>query len=189
MEQKHVFISYVRENSDEVQRLCDDLTKHGVKVWLDKNEIKPGERWQDAIEEAIEEGNFFLACFSNEYNKRDENVMNKELTLAIDRLCKFSTNRIWFIPVLLSECKVPNRRIGGGERLHNLQWVELYKDWDVGIQRIVDVIQPTPPELQILMEALHSDNGHVRESAAEALGGYRDKRTVDALIEALDDYE
>ena len=46
---RHVFISYVRENKEQVDRLCQDLETHGVKVWLDRNDIKPGALWKDAI--------------------------------------------------------------------------------------------------------------------------------------------
>ncbi len=76
----HVFISYVHENEEDVQRLCDELTRHGVKVWLDRNDIKPGFRWKDAIREAIQQGDFFIACFSEQYRSRDKNYMNEELT-------------------------------------------------------------------------------------------------------------
>ena len=48
-EERHVFISYVRENQEQVDRLCQDLESHGVSIWLDRNSIKPGARWKDAI--------------------------------------------------------------------------------------------------------------------------------------------
>ena len=51
---RHVFISYVRENQDQVDKLCEKLKQHGVNVWLDRNSIKPGARWKDAIREAID---------------------------------------------------------------------------------------------------------------------------------------
>lgn len=35
---QHVFISYVKENKEEVDRLCKDLTAHGIRVWRDKME-------------------------------------------------------------------------------------------------------------------------------------------------------
>lgn len=138
----HIFVSYIRENSEEVERLCDEMKKHGVKVWLDRNEIKPGYRWKDAIREAIRGGDFFIACFSKEYMDREKTYMNEELALAIQELRQYSTIRAWFIPLLLSECDVPDRSIGAGESLRDIQWVELYKDWDAGIQRILEVIQP-----------------------------------------------
>ena len=79
-EQKHVFVSYIRENSEEVDKFCDELTKHGVHVWLDRNKIQPGVRWKDAIRNAIRRGDFFIACFSKEYTSRDKSYMNEELT-------------------------------------------------------------------------------------------------------------
>lgn len=139
----HVFISYVRENSEEIQRLYDELTQHGVEVWLDRNDIPGGARWKPAIRRAIQDGAFFIACFSREYNERDENYMNEELILAIDRLRKISTDQAWFIPVKLSECEIPGRDIGGGETLKDFQYIELYNDWDGGIQKILKSVGKT----------------------------------------------
>jgi len=138
----HVFISYVHDNEKEVQRLCNDLTKHGVEVWLDRNDIKPGYRWRDAIRKAIRGGDYSIACFSKEYKSRGKTYMNEELTIAIEELRQYSTNRAWFIPVKLNECDIPNRSIRAGENLRDLQHVELYNDWDVGVRCILDVIGP-----------------------------------------------
>ena len=116
--------------------------------------------WEDAIRDTIREGNFFIACFSNEYTSRDQSFMNEELTLAIDELRRFPDNRVWFIPVLLSECDVPVRSIGGGKTVLDLSWVPLYEEWDIGIQRIMEVIRPVPLETRNLIEALSSlDSG------------------------------
>jgi hypothetical protein len=174
----HVFISYVRENEGIVQRLCEDLTKYGVKVWLDKNEIKAGTRWRDAIRAAIEAGDYFIACFSKDYNKRHRNYMNHELSLAIQVLSEYSVDRAWFIPVLLEKCDVPSRSIGGAETLLDLQWVSLYLNWDEGIKHIIDVVQPAPIELQRLGEALYSKSEIVKESAISALGETHDTRAI-----------
>jgi hypothetical protein len=144
----HVFVSHVHENEGEVQRLCDKLTQHGVEVWLDRDDIEPGTRWQQAIRTAIQKGAFFIACFSEEYNERDESYMNEELTLAIEKLRKISTDRTWFIPVKLNKCDIPDRDIGAGETLKHLQHVELYRDFDTGIRRILETIQPIPAEVR-----------------------------------------
>ena len=136
----HVFISYVRENLGVVRRLCEELTSHGVEVWLDRKNIMPGVRWKQAIRKAISEGAFFLTCFSKEYNERDKTYMNEELTLAIEELRRRPTDKAWFVPVKLSECEIPDRDIGAGETLQDIQWVELYKDWSSGIQRILESI-------------------------------------------------
>jgi hypothetical protein len=138
---RHVFISYVRENQKLVDRLCQDLKSLGVKIWLDRNDITPGIFWEDAIQNAIRDGAFFIACFSEEYNKRISTHMNEELNLAIEILRKRRRGQVWFIPVVLSG-DVPDWEIFPGRTLQSIQWVPLYEDWDAGIQRILSVITP-----------------------------------------------
>jgi hypothetical protein len=119
----------VSQNAEIVRRLFDDLTSRGVKVWFDRNDLKAGDRWKSAIRTAIREGGFFVACFSQEYRQRQTTYMNEELTLAIEELRRRATNRAWFIPVKLNACSVPDRDIGGGETLQDIQHIELHQDW------------------------------------------------------------
>ena len=192
----HVFISYVHENDKEVQKLCEELTRCGVKVWLDRNDIEIGVDWQQAIRRAIHDGAFFIACFSKEYEARRDKIqeerityMNEELTLAIDILRQRFLDQAWFIPVILNDCSVPDFDIGRGKTLQSLQYVELYKDWNVGVKRIVDVINPISPELQRLIEALQSEDVAVRRITSEALLKISDmdSRILPVLIEAMKD--
>lgn len=146
----HVFISYVRENEKIVQRLCDELTSHWIKVWLDRNDIAPGIRWKQAIQRAIKQGAFFIACFSKEYSGRDKTYMNEELILAIEELRQRPTDQTWFIPVKISQCEIPDRDIGAGETLGSIQWIKLYEDWESGIKDLLNVVKPTKDELNSL---------------------------------------
>ena len=141
-----VFISYIRENIEIVDRLYQELDSRGIQVWLDRNDIDPGSRWEQAIRRAIQQGAFFIACFSKEYNAREKTYMNEELTIAIEELRQHPTDRIWFIPVKLNECEIPDRDIGGGKTLQAFQHVNLCEDWDGSIQRILRVVQPTSSE-------------------------------------------
>ena len=142
-----VFISYVSENISEnievVDRLCQELRLHGIQVWRDRENIPPGHRWKREIKRAIQQGAFFIACFSKEYDERYKTYMNEELTIAIEELRQRPHDRIWFIPVKLNECEIPDRVIGGGEILEDLQCVYLYEDWDDRIRRILGVICKT----------------------------------------------
>ena len=134
---KPVFISYVRENVELVDKLHQELESYGIKVWRDLQRLNPGDRWKQKIQKAIREGAFFLACFSKEYYDRAESYMNEELTIAIERLRRLHTDRVWFIPIKLNRCQIPDRNIGGGETLNDLQYVKLYENWDVGIQELI----------------------------------------------------
>lgn len=132
---RHVFISYVREDQKLVDQLCSDLRSKGVTVWLDRDQIQPGERWKHAIRGAIRGGALFLACFSPQYHSRDQTYMNEELTIAVEQLRLMTEDRAWFIPVILSKCPLPNRSIGAGQTLEDLQWVSLAEDWSGGIEK------------------------------------------------------
>ena len=137
----NVFISYVRQNSDQVDKLAAELRRHGVTVWLDREQLVPGMRWQQAIRKAIRGGDFFLACFSAESVARTRTYQNEELVVAIEELRLRPADRIWFIPALLSPCEVPDRAIGGGETLDSIQWAVLYQDWDDGVRRILKAME------------------------------------------------
>ena len=128
----YAFISYVREDRRLVDRLATVLKSRGVAVWLDRESITPGMRWKDAIRRAIRRGSFFIACFSENYERRERAYMNEELLLAIEQLRLFSPERAWFIPVLLSPCRVPDYEIGPGSTIGDLHRLELYEDWERG---------------------------------------------------------
>lgn len=134
---KYVFVSYVHEDREVVDKLCADLRARDIPTWLDRDQIFPGEPWQHAIRSAIRDGSFFLACFSNAYHTKDDSYMNEELALAIEELRRKPQGRIWFIPALLSPCKPPSFQIRAGESLDSLQWVALHEDWDRGVDMIV----------------------------------------------------
>src|SRR5262249_40617240 len=123
-------------------RLADALEAHGVDVWLDQTRLRPGDRWKNVIRREISQGDFFIACFSVEYHKRHQSFMNEEITQAIEKLRRLPPNHPWLIPVLLSECEVPDFSIGAGETLDSFHYIALYQDWKGGIRRLLDVIQP-----------------------------------------------
>jgi len=160
----HVFISYIRENCILVDRLRNDLAEHGIEVWLDRDNIDPGVFWEEAIRKAINEGKFFLACFSDEYNSRHRSYMNEELTLAIEELRKRSSNHSWFIPVLFSGA-IPDRPIGAGKTLRSIQRIELNEEtWGEGISRLVEGIKAkshsSKAQIQHLIALISSPVSH-----------------------------
>ncbi|HOD97353.1 MAG TPA: TIR domain-containing protein [Syntrophales bacterium] len=141
-QEPHVFISYLREDREDIDRICDALKRKDIQVWIDREKILPGERWQIAIRRAIEEGAYFLACFSDAYAKRETSYMNVELAIAVEQLALRPTDRAWFIPIVLKGGRVPDRPIGGGETLRDVQWVDLAEDWEEGLRRILTVLRP-----------------------------------------------
>jgi hypothetical protein len=136
----HAFVSYVRENADQIDQLVLDLYKHGVDTWTDKH-ILPGERWKTVIHDAIKAGAAFLPCFSHESVARTRSYMYEEITVAIEMLREMPLDRKWFLPVLLAECDVPAYQIGAGQSLADLQWVKMFPNWDAGVTKIATVVK------------------------------------------------
>lgn len=136
----HVFISYVRENEALAIQLSRILRENGVDVWLDRDSIAPGKRWKHEIRRAIHDGAFFVACFSAEYSAKTKTYMNEELTIAIEELRLRPAERSWFIPVKLSDCGIPDRDIGAGGTLLDIQWLDLSRDWSEGCKELANLL-------------------------------------------------
>jgi hypothetical protein len=187
----HVFISYVRENSEIVDRLCSELRSRGIEVWLDRESIFAGLRWKDAINKAINEGSFFIACFSNESNKRQQAYMYGEISVAVDRLRQMPRDRAWFIPVVLDGTKIPYIPINDYDKLSDIQTVSLSEDWNGGIRKILQSMKLDDPLHRQVLHLIDlityhpTDRRHAVERLAEI--GPAAAEAVPALIEALRD--
>ena len=113
----HAFISYIREDQQTVDRLCEELRARNVEVWLDRDSIDPGQNWENAVRKAIKQGAFFLACFSRAYLARQQTYMHEELALAATILGEAGSHSGWFIPVKLTDCEVPAITYASGRSL------------------------------------------------------------------------
>ena len=149
-----VFISYVHEDLPHIHRLAQVLEAYQVKVWLDRQSLKPGYRWKRAIRDGIAHGDYFVPCFSQAYAARARTYMNEELTLAIDELRQRPADKAWFIPVRLDASEIPDRDIGGGETLRSIHCVSLYEDWTRGMTALLDVIQPGSDQFTLVALAV-----------------------------------
>jgi hypothetical protein len=126
-----IFLSYAREDEEEVESLYQKLSNAGFKPWMDKKDILPGERWESSIRKAIRRSDFFLTCLSaNSVNKRG--WIQREIKNALDIWQDKLDSDIYLIPVRLEDCKVP-------ESLGDFQWVDLFEE--DGWTRLVKAIR------------------------------------------------
>jgi TIR domain len=125
----HAFISYVREDSRNVDRLQQALEAAGVRTWRDTADLWPGEDWRTKIRRAIiDEPIVFIACFSRTSLARERSYQNEELALAIDQMRLRPPDEPWLIPVRFDDCEIPDFNIGGGRSLRTIQRVDLFGD-------------------------------------------------------------
>jgi TIR domain len=134
---KHVFISYVRDDQATVERLANDLETLGLHPWLDVRNLKPGQRWRRELRDAIRGGSAFIAVFSDASERRERSYMRQELIEAVDELQLRPAERAWFFPVVLSSCvTLPTLRIGPGEDLRDIQYVSLASEWKDNVAKL-----------------------------------------------------
>ena len=123
----HVFISYVRENSRDVDWLQRILESAGIRVWRDTADLWPGEDWRAKIRDAISnDALVFIACFSHRSVSRKVSYQNEELVLAIEQLRLRRPDKPWLIPVRFDDCQIPELDIGGGRTLTSIQRLDLF---------------------------------------------------------------
>ena len=126
-----VFLSYAREDEEQVRRLYRQLTEAGFDPWLDKEDILPGEQWLESIQSAIEAADFFAACLSpNSVTKRG--VLQKEINQALDVWEGMLPDDIYLIPICLTPCELP-------ERLARFQGVDWFAE--DGLDRLVRAVE------------------------------------------------
>ena len=128
-----VFIAYVEEDCDRALKVADALASAGMKVWIDKRRLLPGQDWRRAIERAIEWSDFFVACFScAAVRKRGQFPV--ELRHALRCAEKMPLDDWFIIPVRFDDCTVP-RRVGATE------YVDLFPDWHIGVSKLIAAME------------------------------------------------
>jgi hypothetical protein len=75
-----IFISYAREDKEFVDRLVRDVEAGGPDVWVDRDDIRPGENWVGAISRAIGACSSFVLVISS--NSSKSRKVAQELCLA-----------------------------------------------------------------------------------------------------------
>jgi TIR domain len=139
----HAFMSYVREDSGEVDLLQRTLEAAGIRVWRDTADLWPGENWRAKIRDAItSDALVFIACFSSHSAARRKSYQNEELLVAIEELRLRRPNDPWLIPVRLDDCDIPAFELGAGRTLASIQQVDAFgPSRDLAVRRLVAAVQ------------------------------------------------
>jgi hypothetical protein len=128
-----IFLSYAREDLDAARRLYEQLVAREQTVWFDREALRPGENWRIAVTGAIRESKYFIALLSS-HSLTKIGYVQKELKDALDILAEHPIASVFIIPARLDDCKPAD------DRIRNLHWVDLFEDWDAGVERICNSI-------------------------------------------------
>jgi len=115
---KSVFFSYVHSDKSRVREIATDLKIAGLNVWLDEDELLPGQDWLQKIEEAIKQSDAMLVFVSKNTKERpgsfyqELKIIHRNLRLARNRKPRL-------IPVRLDPVVPPFD-------LKNYMWVDVF---------------------------------------------------------------
>jgi hypothetical protein len=118
------FFSYSRKDSPFVLRLANELRARGASVWVDQLDIVAGERWDEAVERALQSCPALVLVLSPEA-VGSQNLMD-EVSYALEK-----HKRI--LPVLYRECEIPFR-------LRRVQHVDFTGDYETGFRHLCRVL-------------------------------------------------
>lgn len=102
-----VFVSYGREDLPFVRQLVDYFKNGlGIKTWFDKDNLLPGVKWEEIIEDEIRETKVLLLVLSREPNER-RGYFQKEQHDAMEAAKYVPSGQLFIIPTMLGECDIP----------------------------------------------------------------------------------
>ena len=170
-----VFISYSRRDSETIEEIVAQLEAEGIDVWLDREDIKPGQQWRRQIVEAIDTAEAFVLNLSPDSGASD-NVL-KELNLAEESLEPF------ILPVMLKDMKIPDTM---RYQLAGTQFIAYFLDSKRGVQDLIaeikkkriatadrpEVQPPAFREVEVILEneTLESFSENAQKKFLEILG-------------------
>lgn len=129
-----VFIAYVKEDQALAERVYNMVEAAGFSPWMDIRKLLPGQNWPRAIEAAIENSDFFIACYSAAgVNKRGG--FQAEIRYALDCARRVPLDEIFMVPIRLDECRLP-RTIQ-----NELQYIDFFPVWERGERHLISMLR------------------------------------------------
>jgi hypothetical protein len=123
------FFSYSRVDAAFVLRLASDLRAGGIDVWIDQLDIHGGDRWDEAVERALQTSNTVLVVLSPE-SVASGNVLD-EVAFALEHHKRL-------VPIVHRGCEIPLR-------LRRFQYVDFTTSYDKGLTALRDALETVHP--------------------------------------------
>ncbi len=136
-----VFLSHNSRDKAAVEKLAQRLHAAGIRPFLDKWHLVPGEPWQEALEEALAESATYAVFLGSEGIGPWE---NEEMRAALDERTRDRSFQV--IPVLLPDATRPeNEELP--RFLRRLTWVDFRQglDDEDAVHRLMAGIRGLPP--------------------------------------------
>ena len=99
-----VFICHVSEDKDIALNLHKQLKAAGLNPWIDKDNLRGGDQWDDRIQKVIKkEIDYFLVLQTKNLKNKLIGYVNKEIYIALEHQKTFRPNYCFIIPLQTDE--------------------------------------------------------------------------------------
>lgn len=126
-----IYLAYAREDLSIVRSIFYNLAEAGFQPWLDVEQLRPGQRWQVEVGNAIS-GSDMVLVFLSSHTATGMGYVQKEMRLALDLANERVRDEAFLIPVRLEPVEPP-------EELRNYQWIDYFAD--LGPERLMLAIK------------------------------------------------
>jgi TIR domain len=195
MSKPFVFLSYAREDKEQVDDIYRQLKAAGLNPWMDKppdpfrREGSPvGAEWEPYVREKLREASRVLVFLSHA-SVAKTGFVQKEYRIALELMAERPASQQWLIPVRLDDCRPPAHRVDEVS-LDQLNWYDLPRD---GLQHLIDYLREALPATEEItgehLALIHSCWRAPRHDARFGQRVYRIDVVLDAAEAVLDRVE
>ncbi|MBN1120886.1 MAG: toll/interleukin-1 receptor domain-containing protein [Anaerolineae bacterium] len=123
-----VFVSYARRDESTAMRIADDLIGRQFNVWIDQLRIRPGDRWDRTIQQALMTSTVMLLILTGESCCSDN---------VADEYHYFLQNKKTIVPVLSDDFKMEEMPY----RLSRLQHIDFRDGYTDGLELLIEALR------------------------------------------------
>ena len=123
-----IFVSYARVDSSIALRLSDELAGQHFSIWIDQINIRPGDHWDRAVQNALKESEIMLLVLTSA-SAASGNVA--------DEYHYFLQNTKLIIPILAGDFDMPDMPY----RLSRLQYIDFREEFEKGLSHLTETLQ------------------------------------------------
>lgn len=116
-----IFLSYASEDRAAARALRETLTKAGLEVWLDEEELAGGDAWDAKIRQQIRTCTYFMPIVSATTEARREGYFRREWRFAVERTLDLADDVMFLVPVVVDDTPEQNSRVP--EKFLTVQWL------------------------------------------------------------------
>jgi hypothetical protein len=145
MASPRIYLSYAQQDLADAELVYRRLCDAGYRAWQFHREVRPGEIWEERIEESITASDLFLPLISEHWS--GGGYFHREVDTALDVAVARGLRKVFIIPVVIRPTIFPSK-------LRPFYGVHLYKEdgWEQLLRAIgktfesEELAHPEPPE-------------------------------------------